>query len=65
MCVAVHVRPLIASETEEGCQEGCLNVSPDTPQASSPPALLLALLYRCLAPVPPLPGTGSVQPHSR
>lgn len=31
--VAVHVRPLIASEQEDGCQEGSIFVASDVPQA--------------------------------
>jgi hypothetical protein len=33
VCVAVHVRPLIAQEFEQGCRP-CLEVTPGTPQAS-------------------------------
>jgi len=31
VCVAVHIRPLIASELTEGCQT-CLSVAPGEPQ---------------------------------
>ncbi|KAG1655297.1 hypothetical protein FOA52_002456 [Chlamydomonas sp. UWO 241] len=35
VCVALHVRPLVASEREQGCRE-CIAVDPGTTQVSTP-----------------------------
>lgn len=33
VCVAIHVRPLVPAEQEEGCRE-CLCITPGAPQVS-------------------------------